>query len=172
MRLMAGVAGETTGVIGRYDLGKSRGLGAVGLVTSRTDDGGVGQLWLYRGRIVSVFALCSVASFAGNVGVTAQFLLVYDVGVAGFTDVMSGESWRLCSNFGNGVAAVMAVLAEALGNDGRAQQYEYRQKNCDDDGKADEMFDVLEHGCFPCAGRTEARKGAVILDTVYRSAER
>jgi hypothetical protein len=34
------------------------------------------------------------------------------------------------------------------------------------------MFDVLEHGCFPCAGRSEARKGAVILDTVYRFRER
>jgi len=34
------------------------------------------------------------------------------------------------------------------------------------------MFGVLEHGCFPCAGRSEARKGAVILDTVYLFRER
>lgn len=124
-------------MIGRDDLGKSLGLGAVGLVTAGTDDGGVGQLWLYRGRIVSVFALRSVASLAGNVGVTAQSLLVYDVGVAGFTDVMSGESRRAGGNLGNGGAAIMPVLAKALGNNGSAQQDEYRQENCDDDGEAD-----------------------------------
>ena len=43
----------------------------------------------------------------------------------------------------------MAVLAEALGDDGCAQQDENRQEDCHDDGEADEMFDVLEHSSFP-----------------------
>jgi len=42
----------------------------------------------------------------------------------------------------------------------------------DDDGKPDEMFDVLEHVCFPCAERCESRERAVILDTVYPLGER
>jgi len=46
VRLVTGVAGETTGVIGRDDLGKCLGLGAVGLVTARANDGGVRQWWL------------------------------------------------------------------------------------------------------------------------------
>ena len=98
---------------------------------------------------------------------TAQFLLVYDVGVTALAGVMAGENWRAGSDLGDGVSAVVAVLAKALGNDGGTQEDEYRQENCDDDGKANEMFGVLEHGRFPCAGRSEARKGAVILDTVY-----
>src|SRR5579864_4021622 len=103
---------------------------------------------------------------------TAQFLLVYNVGVAGFADVMPGESRCAGGDFADGGATVMAELPKALGDDGGAQQDEYRQQDSDDDGKPDEMFDVLEHGCFPCAGRSETRKGAVILDTVYRFRER
>ena len=146
---MAGVAGETSGVIGGDDLRKSLGLGAVGLVTVRTNDGGVGQLWFYRGRIVSVFALGSVASFAGNVGVTTQFLLIYDVGVASLAGVMTRENWHAGSDLGDGCTAIMAILAKTLGDDSGAQQDEDRQQNRDDDGEADEMFCVLEHGCFP-----------------------
>jgi hypothetical protein len=117
-------------------------------VTARANDGGVWQLWLHR-RIVSVFALCSVAGFAGNVGVTAQFLLVYDVGVAALAGVMAGENWRAGSDLGDGVSAVVAILTETFGNDGGTQQDEYCQENCDEDGEANEMFCVLEHGCFP-----------------------
>src|SRR4029077_4569091 len=75
MRLVTGVAGETPGVIGRDDLGKSLGLCAVGLVTARADDGGVGQLWLYRGRIVSVLALRFVAGPPGEVWIAAPRFL-------------------------------------------------------------------------------------------------
>jgi len=89
------------------------------------------------GWIVSVLALGSVAGFAGNVGVTAQFLLVYDVGVAALADVVAGESWRAGCGFGNGRAAVVAILAKALGYDSGAQQDEYRQENCYDHGETD-----------------------------------
>jgi len=82
---------------------------------------------------------------------TAQFLLVYDVGMAGFADVVAGESRRAGCGFGNGRAAVVAILAKALGHDSGAQQDEDYQQDSDDDGKTDEMFGVLKHGCFPCA---------------------
>ena len=172
MRFVTGVAGETSGVIGGDDLGKSLGLCAVGLATSRANDGGVGQLRLHRSRIVSVLALRFMAGLTGNVGMTAQLFLVYNVCVAALADVMPGKSRRAGGNLGDGGATVVAILAKALGNDGSAQQDEDCQENCDDDSQPDEMFDVLEHGCFPCAGRSEALKGTVILDTVYLSRER
>lgn len=62
-----------------------------------------------------MLALGSVASLAWNVGMTAQFLLVYNVGVAGFADVMPGKSRRAGCDLGDGCAAVVAVLAKALG---------------------------------------------------------
>ena len=68
----------------------------------------------------------SVASLAGNVGMTAQLLLVYNVGVAALAGVVPGESWRPGSDLGDGGATVMAILAKALRDDGGAQQYEYR----------------------------------------------
>jgi hypothetical protein len=89
--------------------------------------------------------------------VTAQFLLVYDIGVAGFANVMPGESRGAGGDFADGGATIVAILSKSLRNDGRAQQYEYRQQDSDDDGKPDEMFDVLEHGCFPAPGRDAAQ---------------
>ena len=112
-----------------------------------------------------------MTGFAGNVGMTAEFFLIDDVGVASFADVVPSEGWRACGDLGDGCTAIMAVLTEALGDDGGAQQDENRQQDCDDDGETDEMFDVLEHGRFSCAGQS-GRNCAVILDTVYLCGER
>jgi hypothetical protein len=64
---------------------------------------------------------------------------------------MAGESWSAGGDLGDGGATIVSILAKSLRNDGGAQQDEYRQQDSDDDGKPDEMFEVLEHGCFPCA---------------------
>jgi hypothetical protein len=91
----------------------------------------------------------------------AEFFLIDDVGVASFANVVPSEGWRACGDLGDGCTAIMAVLTEALGDDGCAQQDENRQEDCHDDGEADEMFDVLEHECFPGPdlGRAQSRYG-------------
>jgi hypothetical protein len=149
VRFVTGVAGQTSGMICARDLRECLWLGAVGFVTTRTDDRGVGQFRRDGGRIVGVFALRSVAGFAWDVGVASELLHIDDFGVAAFADLMTGECRRARRDFADGIAAVVSVLAKALGDDGGAEQHEHSQKNDDDDRETDEMFGVLEHDCFP-----------------------
>jgi len=136
-------------MIGSDDLRESFGLGAVGFVTARADYRRVGKLRLHRGRIVGMFALRAVTGFTGDVCVATEFLLIDDLGVTGLADVMTGEGWSASRDLGNGVASIVSVLAKALGDDCGAQQDENCQEDDDDDRETDEMFSVLEHGCFP-----------------------
>ena len=117
MWLVAGVAGETAGVIGSVDLRESLRLGAVGFVAAGTDDGRVGKGGLHRGGIVGVLALSTVAGLAGNVGVSAKLFLIDDLGVTAFADFMSRETRRADGDLGDGISPIVAVLAKAFGDD-------------------------------------------------------
>ena len=148
---MAGVAGETTGVIGSDDLGESFGLGAVGFVAAGAEDRGVELGGLDGGRVVGVFGLGSVAGFAGDHNVLAQLLLIDNVGVAGFADFVAGVSDGAGSGFRDGVAAVVSVLAETVGNNGGAQQNERDYRDRHHSGKTDQVFRVFEQVVCPDA---------------------
>lgn len=145
---MAGVAGQTTGVIGGDDLGESFGLGAVGFVAASAEDRGVQFGRLDRGRVVGVFGLGSVAGFAGDHNVLAQLFLIDDIGVAGFADFVAGMGDGAGSGFRDGVAAVVAVVAETVRHDGGAQQDEGDQSDHHHSGQTDQVFRVFEQGCL------------------------
>lgn len=145
---MAGVAGESAGVIGCDNLREFFRLGAVGFVAAGTDHRAVGKNRLHRSGIVGVRALSTVAGLAGNVRVTAKFLLVDDVGVTAFADFMSSETWRPGSGLGDRVAPIVPVLAKAPGDDCGAKHDEQKKRQQHHSTKADEMFDVLEQSCL------------------------
>ncbi len=132
-------------MVGGDDLWECIGLGAVDLVTPGADDGCVGQLGLRRCWVFSVLALRPVAGFAGNVGMAAELFLIDDVGVASLAGVMPGKNRRAGSNLADSITAIVAVLSEALGDNGLAQQDEDYQQDGDDNREPNEMFDVLEH---------------------------
>ena len=148
---MAGVAGESAGVICGCYLRKSFWFCAVGFVTARTDHGRI-QLRRCDGcGIVGVFGLGSVAGFARNDNVLALLFLVNDVGMAGFTSIMTGEGYRPGCDLGDRSTAIVAVLPKTARYDGGAQDNERNQCNRHDDGEPDEMLGVLEHVGIPRA---------------------
>jgi hypothetical protein len=163
---VTGVAGDALGVVCGDDLGEGFGLGAVGLVTASTDDGGVELRGLDRCGIVGMFGLGAVAGFTGDDDVAALLFLVNNVGVAGLADLVTGVGDGAGGDLGNGVTAVVSVLAKAVGDDGGAKKDEGDQGDRHDSGEPDEVFNVLEQFGLsaPAAG---ALRGicAMILDT-------
>ena len=110
-------------------------------------------------------ALGAMARLAGDIRVTAELLLIDDLGVTTFADFVSRKDRRAVSNFRDGCALVMSILAKAFGDDGSAKENKNRQEDDDDDGETDEMFGVLEQGCFPGpeAGKRSGTKPACDL---------
>ena len=155
-------------MIGCHDLRECLGLGAIRLVATRADDGSVGQLRRHRSRIVGVLALCSVARFAGNVGVAAKLFLIDDLGVAALTDVVTSKNRRTGRDLSDRCPAVVAILAKALGHDGGTQQNKNRQEDDNDDRKTDEMFSVLEHVRFPAPEPGKLLSRETACDLGYR----
>ena len=148
MGLVAGVAGNASGVICGCDLRKGFGLGAVGFVAAGADDGGVELGRFDGGGIVGMPGLSSVAGFAGNDDVLALLLLFHDVGVAGLAHVVAGMGDGAGRGFGDGGAAIMSVLAEAARDNRATQKKECHQSDGHNGGEADEVFDVLKQGVF------------------------
>lgn len=71
MRLVAGIAGQTTGVVGAGYLRERARLGGVGLVTAGANYSGVGQRGLYGSGIIGVPGLRAVANLAVKSGMPA-----------------------------------------------------------------------------------------------------
>lgn len=76
------------------------------------------------GGIVRVLGLRSMTRFAWNYHVLAQFLLVDDVGVTAFADLVPRMRDRTCGNFGDGVGPVVPVSPKALRHHCRPKNYE------------------------------------------------
>ena len=145
---MAGIAGNASGVISGDDLGECFRLGAVCLMATRTDYCRIRKLRLHGYGIVGMPGLRTVTGFAGNVSVTPEFLLIDNVGVAPFADLVAREGGGAGGDLSDGVAAVVTELAKALGNHCRTQDNEKHQHQEHHDSETDQMFDVLEHGCL------------------------
>ena len=75
-----------------------------------------------------MFALSVVAGFAGDVCVPAKLLVVDYLGMTAFADFMSSEGGRPGSDLRDRVAAIMAVLAKALGDDCGAKDDEKEKR--------------------------------------------
>ncbi len=163
---MTGVAGDALGMVGGDNLGEGFGLGAVGLMTAGADDRGVELRGLDGCGIVGVLGLRAVAGFARDDHVAALLFLVNDLSVAGLADLMAGVGDGASGDLGDGVAAVVSILTEAVRDDGGAKKDEGDQCDRHDHGEPDEMFNVLEQFGLSAPDR-EALRGicAMILDT-------
>jgi hypothetical protein len=64
--------------------------------------------------------------------------------MTGFTDFVTGMGNRTCRDFGDGVTAVMPVLAERFRDDSGAQDDEGDDRDQHDGGKPKKVFDVFE----------------------------
>jgi hypothetical protein len=165
VRLVTGVAGDASGVIGGDDLGESFGLGAVGLVAAGADDGSVELWWLYGGRVVGVPGLGSVAGLAGDDNVLAQLFLIDYLSMATLANIVAGEGGRPGRDFSNGRTAIVSVLAETVGDNESTQANESNQGDCHNGREPDEMFNILEQGVRRSPGASCAQQSAMLLDT-------
>lgn len=68
---MAGIAGQTAGVICSGHLGERAGFGRVGLVAAGANHGGIGQGRLERSGIIGVPGLRAVANLTVKSGMPA-----------------------------------------------------------------------------------------------------
>ena len=95
-----------------------------------------------------MFGKRSVASFAGECRMLALLLQIGDVGVTGLTSLVAGNRNRPGSDLGNGISAVVSVLAEAARYDRSAQDHKTKQCDQHDRSEPDEVLYVLEHICL------------------------
>jgi hypothetical protein len=144
MRLMAGIAGQTAGMIGAGHLGERVGLGGVSLVATGANHGGVGQRRLYGSGILGVPGLRAVTSLTVKADMPAQLLLIDYIGMTAFADFVTGMGNRTGRDFGDGVTAVMPVLSERFRDDSGAQDDEGDDRDQHDGGKPKKVFDVFE----------------------------
>lgn len=136
-------------MIGADDLGKIFGLGAVGLVATGAEDDRVELGRLDGCGIIRVPGLRAVTSFARNHDMPAQFLLIDDVGMAGFADFVSSVGDGARGSLSDGVRAVMSVLSKTVGHDGGAQEDEGDQSDHHDGGQTDQVFRIFEQIIIP-----------------------
>jgi hypothetical protein len=113
---VTGIAGDPTGVICGGNLRKALRFGAVGFMTTRTNDRRIEFWGLYRCRVVGVLRQGSVARLAGDDHMLALFLLIDDLSVAGLARFVARKRNRPGRNLGNGVASIVAVLPETARN--------------------------------------------------------
>jgi len=113
---MAGIARASLRVIRSHHLRKCLRLRAVRLVTTAAYDGCIELGWFDRCCIVSMLRLRPMTGLTGNNNVSAQFLLLCDVCVATFADLMPGMSNGLRCNLSNRSAPVVSLLSKTLGH--------------------------------------------------------
>ncbi len=152
-------------MIGGGDLGESFGLGAVGLVATGADDGGVELARLHGGGVIGVFGLSSVAGFAGDYDVAAELFLIDHVCMAALAYVVACEGCGAGGDLGNGSTTIVAVLAEAVGDDKGAQGDERNQSDGHHCREPDEVLNILEQVVRRSLGASCAQQSAMLLDT-------
>lgn len=111
---MAGIAGKAVGVIRRNNLRKRFRLGRVGLMTADTEYGRVEFGGRHGTRIIRMFRQRAVAGLTIHMRMPAIFLFVEHIDVTGLAGLMAGEVDGPGRDFGECVAAIMAVLPKAL----------------------------------------------------------
>ena len=146
---MAGFAWQVGGIVYRGDdLGKASGPGAIHLMATDTEKGGVQMRRLDRARIFRVFCKSAVAGFAVHACVLSLALHAEDIRMAILTGLVPGKDDRLCGDFRKGVSTIVAVFAETSGLEDRAQDDKCQNAEQEDEGDSQQVFGVLE--AFHC----------------------
>jgi hypothetical protein len=109
---MAGLAGQSGAVFLGDDLGEAFGFGAICLVATDAENGGI-EFWRLNGdRIAGVCGERAVAGFAVHAYMLSRILHGDDIGMTGLAGLMSRKYDSLGSYFRDGVSSVVAVSAE------------------------------------------------------------
>ena len=146
---MAGVAGDSAGVICRHNLRKALRFSAVGFVAAGTHNGRV-ELRRDNGRgIVGMLGLGSMAGFARYHYMLALLLLLNYVSMAGLANIVAGEGHGAGRDLRYGSAAIMPILPKAAWDYRSTQDDERNYPHCHHYSEPDEVFDVLEQVRFP-----------------------
>ena len=139
---MTGITNQATGVVFRVHLRKPFRLGTGRLMALAAQCGWIG-LHRHNGKVGSMLTLRSMARLAIHARVFSFDLGVGDIGVAGFTCLMTRVHHRQCSDLSDRVAAVMAILPEAARNEQRPQAKEDEQSCYEKDCDPNQMLCVL-----------------------------
>jgi hypothetical protein len=94
-----------------------------------------------------MFGLGTMAGFAGEHDVLAQFFLLDDVGVADFANVMAGKRNRASGDLADSCSAVMTILPETARNHRGTDGHEEDQRSNHYSGEPNQVFEVFEHRC-------------------------
>jgi len=169
---VTGIASQTAGVIGGDDLGKSLGLGAVGLVAAGADDGGVELRRFYRPGIVGMFGLRSVAGLAGYHHMPSLLLEICDIGMAALAHIVASEGYGPGRDLSNGRAAIVSILSKAAWDDDGPEGNKSDQSDGHDSHQPNEVFDILKQVVRRTPGASYALNCAMLLDNWESPAER
>lgn len=141
---MAGIAGYALCVIRSCDLREILRFGCVRFVAAGADHCRVELRGFYRGRIVGVPGLRAMTRFTWDNHMLTEIFMLDHIGVACFANVVPCMCNRPGRDLGNGIAAIMPILTERLGNDGRTQQDKCDDRDAHHDCEPDEVFEVFK----------------------------
>jgi len=131
-------------MVGGHDLWECLGFRAVCFVTTTANYCRIELGRLDAGRIIGVFRLGTVASFAGYNYVLPKFLLIHDIGVAALTHFMAGVSDGTRGDLGNRITSIMSILSEALRDDRGPDRDENAHQDHYNRGKPYQMLGIFE----------------------------
>ncbi len=131
MWLVAGLAGETSGVLLRIHLGKILWLSRTRRMAAYTKHRSVELCRLHRARIVSMLSQRTVAGFTVDACMLARLLHLRNVGMASFATALTRKVDGASGDIANSRAAVMAIFSEAL----RYYEVSNHQKNHEGNNK-------------------------------------
>ena len=147
---MTRVAHQPSGVLSRNHLRKRFRLRGAGGVTLRAENRRIRLHRHQRSRIVGVFGQRAVARLAVHSGVFALSLGLSDFTVAQLASLMAGVSDGERGNFGDRIAAIMPVLAEAARQRKGANRQEEQCSYDEYAREAEQMFGVLHTRALRC----------------------
>jgi hypothetical protein len=132
------------------DLRKVARLGAIGRVATHAQNCRIQLGRLDRRGILGVLSEGPVAGFAVHMGVLPLAFHLENIGMARLAGLVSGEGHGSRRNFSDGISAVMSILAKTAWDQDGAQNYEYNDSSDEDQGHAEQVFDILEpvHGAM------------------------
>ncbi len=116
MRLVAGLTRKAAGVLICLHLREGLWSSSAGRMTADAECSGL-ELWrIDRAWVAGMIGERSMAGFAMDIGMLAFLLYLENVGMAGFTRLMTCKVDGTGGNLSNGGSTVVAIFAEALRN--------------------------------------------------------
>lgn len=121
---MAGIAGQSSGVVRGDDLRKILRLGGVSFVTADAKHGRVGKLGNHRARVFRMVGQWSVTGLTSDIRVLAFALGLDLIRMASFTRLTASELDGPRADVAHGSCPKMAVLAKVRRDDGASDNKE------------------------------------------------